>query len=67
MKSLQEGVGAVSPQQLKIAMNKWDRENAEHKISSEDNTAISSKMTTLSSVHKPTSGSSDVICTSNFA
>eukprot|EP00956_Cyclotella_meneghiniana_P026608 scaffold57937_cov48-Cyclotella_meneghiniana.AAC.2 len=24
MKSLQEGVGTVSPRQLKIAMNKWD-------------------------------------------
>ena len=37
MKSLQESVGTVSPRQLKIAMNKWDRENAEHKISSEEN------------------------------
>eukprot|EP00956_Cyclotella_meneghiniana_P035904 scaffold119318_cov42-Cyclotella_meneghiniana.AAC.1 len=36
MKSLQDNVGTVSPRQMSIAMNKWDRENAEHKLSSEE-------------------------------
>ena len=33
MKALQDGADSVSPRQLKIAMNKWDRENIEPKIS----------------------------------
>eukprot|EP00956_Cyclotella_meneghiniana_P034366 scaffold104037_cov45-Cyclotella_meneghiniana.AAC.3 len=37
MKALHDASDSVSPRQLKIAMNKWDRENTEHKISAEEN------------------------------
>jgi hypothetical protein len=36
MKSLQDGVGTLSDRKLKICMNKWDRENVEHKLGSEE-------------------------------
>jgi hypothetical protein len=36
MKDLQDGVGTKSPREIKIGMNKWDCENIEHKLSSEE-------------------------------
>eukprot|EP00956_Cyclotella_meneghiniana_P039722 scaffold177943_cov84-Cyclotella_meneghiniana.AAC.1 len=36
MQLLHKNADTVSPRQMSIAMNKWDRENAEHKLSSEE-------------------------------
>jgi hypothetical protein len=36
VKSLQDGVGILSDPELKIRMNKWDQENVEHKLGSEE-------------------------------
>jgi hypothetical protein len=36
MAKLQDGVGSLSPREIKIGLNKWDRENVEHKLSSEE-------------------------------
>ena len=35
MMTLQQGVGSLSPHELQIQMNRWDRENSEHKLSAE--------------------------------